>query len=168
MSFIIPMMKTRTLTLKTLTKTNKSLKRPTNSNSSWLKNMISSKNKGLKTPRKKLYDINIWKQYLSSAGEERNIVDIPAKELNLHISRFFMEIKKKNGGKYEPASLTSFHRSLQRYLHDHSSHLNILKDQEFSSSPEALSSRKRQLVCDFGELSTSRSSLDGYRGRLDV
>ena len=86
------------------------------------------------TKKKTVYDINIWKQYLVSAGEERNIEDIPAKELNLHISRFFMEIKKKNGGQYEPTSLTSFHRSLQRYLNDHGSNLNLLKDQEFSLS----------------------------------
>ena len=103
------------------------------------------------TKKKTVYDINIWKQYLVSAGEERNIEDIPAKELNLHISRFFMEIKKKNGGQYDPTSLTSFHRSLQRYLNDHGSNLNILKDQEFSLSRETLSSRKRQLVRDFGK-----------------
>ncbi|KAL9978606.1 hypothetical protein ACROYT_G016142 [Oculina patagonica] len=103
------------------------------------------------TKKKTLYDINVWKRYLTSAGEERNIENIPAKDLNLHISRFFIEIKKKDGGQYEPTSLTSFHRSLQRYLNDHGSTLNILKDKEFSLSRDALSSRKRQLLRDFGK-----------------
>ena len=103
------------------------------------------------TEKKTLYDINVWKRYLTSAGEERNIEDIPAKDLNLHMSRFFMEIKKKDGDQYEPTTLTSFHRSLQRYLNDHGSTVNILKDQQFSLSREALSSRKRQLLRDFGK-----------------
>ena len=113
--------------------------------------MILSKSKGLKTPKKKtLYDINVWKQYLTSAGDERNIEDIPAKDLNLHMCCFFMEMKK-DGEQYEPTTLTSFHLSLQRYLNDHSSTLNILKDQQFSLSREALSARKRQLLPDFGK-----------------
>ena len=100
--------------------------------------------------KKTLYDINVWKRYLTSAGEERNVEDIPAKNLNLHMSRFFMEIKKDDGDQYEPTALTSFHRSLQRYLNDHRSTLNILKDQQFSLSREALfSSRKRQLLREF-------------------
>lgn len=77
------------------------------------------------TKKKPLYDIKVWKRYLTSAGEERNIEDIPAEDLNLHMSRFFMAIKKKDGDQYEPTTLTSFHRSQQRYL-SHVSTLNIL------------------------------------------
>ena len=122
------------------------------------------------TKKKTLYDINIWKRYLSSAGEERNIEDIPAKDLNLHMCRFFMEIKKKDGEQYEPTTLTSFQRSLQRYLNDHGSTLNIVKDQQFSLSRDALSKKKRAVIARFwqGKSPTSRSSLDRCRGRLDV
>ena len=67
------------------------------------------------------------------------------------MSRFSMDIKKKDGDQYEPATLTSFHRSLQRYLNDHGSTLNILKDQHFSLSREALASRRRQLLRHFGK-----------------
>jgi len=102
------------LTLETLTNKNKSKKRLTNSNNSWLKCMILSKSKGLKTSKKKktLYDINVWKRYLTSAGEERNSEDIRAKDLSVHMPCFFMEIKK-DGDQYEPTTLTSFQRSLQ-------------------------------------------------------
>lgn len=77
------------------------------------------------TKKKPLYDINVWKRYLTSAGEERNIEDILTQDLNLHMSRFFMGIKKNDGAQYEPTTLTSFHRSQQRYL-NHVSTLNIL------------------------------------------
>lgn len=75
---------------------------------------------------------------------------MPVKDLNVLMSRFSMDIKKKDGDQYEPAILTSFHRSLQRYLNDHGSTLNILKDQQLSLSREALTSRGRQLLRDFG------------------
>ena len=51
-------------------------------------------------------------------------------------------IKKKDGGSYEPATLQSFQRSLQRYLNDKNSKLNILKDREFLKSREVLLSKK--------------------------
>ena len=111
------------------------------------------------TKKKTFYDINVWKRFLTSAGEERNIEDIPAKDLNVLMSRFFMEIKKKDGDQYEPATLTSFHRSLQRYLNDHGSTFNILKDQQFSLSREALTSRRRQLLRDFGKENRPKAAL---------
>ena len=66
-----------------------------------------------------------------------------------------MEIKKKDGGAYEPATLQSFQRSLQRYLNDKNSKLNILKDREFVKSREVLLSKKKQLV--FEEAKGNRS-----------
>ena len=60
---------------------------------------------------------------------------------------FFHECKKKDGGPYEPSTLTSFsQRSLQRYLKDKGSKLNILKDNEFSKAREVLLAKKKQLV----------------------
>ena len=44
------------------------------------------------------------------------------------------------------STLTSFQRSLQRYLKDKGSKLNILKDNEFSKSREVLPAKKKQLV----------------------
>ena len=79
-------------------------------------------------------------------GEARKIEDIPADELNILICRFLMEVKKKDGGGTEPATLQSFQRSLQRYLNDKNSKLNILKDQEFLKSREVLLCKKKQLV----------------------
>ena len=98
--------------------------------------------------RKTEYDLNVWKRLLRSKGEEREIEDIPADELNILICRFMMEIKKKDGDAYEPATLCSFQRSLQRYLKDKNFNLNIFKDQEFQKSRKVLLSKKKQLVAE--------------------
>lgn len=100
------------------------------------------------TVKKTEYDLNVWKRYCRDIGEERALETIPATDLNILISRFFMEAKKKDGGSYEPTSLSSFQRSLQRYLNDKNSKINILKDQEFQKSREVLLSKKKQLVVE--------------------
>ena len=98
------------------------------------------------TMKKTEYDLHVWKRFFLEVGEARKIEDIPAEELNILICRFMMEIKKRDGGAYEPATLQSFQRSLQRYLNDKNSKLNILKDGEFHKSREVLLSKKKQLV----------------------
>jgi hypothetical protein len=45
-------------------------------------------------------------------NEERELETIPAKELNVVLARFFVHNRKKNGGVYDPSSLTVFQRSL--------------------------------------------------------
>ena len=84
------------------------------------------------TKNKTKYNINVWKRFLLSNQENRNIEDIPETELNAYMCRFFMDIKKKDGDQYEPSTLTYFHRSLQRYLNDYGSKTNKLKDQDLS------------------------------------
>ena len=55
-------------------------------------------------------------------------------------------MKKKDGGVYEPSSLTSFQRSIQRYLKDKNSTFNLFQDAEFAKSREVLLAKKRELV----------------------
>ena len=71
-----------------------------------------------------------------------------AQEFNVLLARFFMHIRKKDGGVYEPSTLTAFQRSIQRYLNDRGSSVNILKDQEFAKSRETLAARKCELVTE--------------------
>lgn len=49
------------------------------------------------TVKKTQYDLNVWRRYFRSIGEEREIEDIPSSELNVLICRFFMEINIKDG-----------------------------------------------------------------------
>ena len=98
------------------------------------------------TSKKTTYDINVIKRYFESINERREIENIPPKELNIQLAKFFMNVRKKNGDVCEPTSLKDFQRSLERYLNEKSSQVNILQDQEFSKSREVLLAKKRELV----------------------
>ena len=98
------------------------------------------------TVKKTMYDLNVWNRYLDTINESRQIENIPPDELNVLLCHFFMDIKKKDGKQYEPTSLTSLHRSLQRHLNDKGSPINLLKDELFKRSREVLSARKKELV----------------------
>ena len=54
------------------------------------------------TLKKTKYDMNIWKRYFEAENELRDIESIPAEELNVHLCRFIMQARKKNGTAYEP------------------------------------------------------------------
>ncbi len=86
------------------------------------------------TTKKTNYDLNVWNRYCETVNEVRKLNEIPANELNLSLCRFFMTITKKDGSMYEPFSLTSFQRSVQRFLNFANSPLNIFKAKEFAKS----------------------------------
>ena len=64
--------------------------------------------RGENTIKKTEYDLNVWKMFFRNKGEEREIEDIPAEELNILICRDMMEIKKKDGSTYKPATVSCF------------------------------------------------------------
>ena len=101
--------------------------------------------------KKTTYDINVIKRYFESINERKEIENIPPKELNIQLAKFFMGVRKKNGDVYEPTFLKDFQRSLQRYLNDKSSQVNILQDQEFYKSREVFLAKKRELVQQHAE-----------------
>ena len=51
---------------------------------------------------------------LPGTDEAREVENIPAANLNVLLCNFFTDVKEKDGGVYEPASLTSFQKSIQR------------------------------------------------------
>ena len=46
---------------------------------------------------------------------------------------------------YEPDTMSSFSRNIQRFLDDNNAKVNILKDEEFKVSREVLKSKRREL-----------------------
>lgn len=98
------------------------------------------------TVKKTRYDMNGWGRYFESENEQRNIENIPPEELNVYVCRFLMQAKKKDGTAYEPNTLTCFVRSLQRYLNDQNSLINIYKDQAFNKAREVLSAKRKEVV----------------------
>ena len=78
--------------------------------------------------------------------ECRAIKNLPANELDLLLSKFFISVRKQDGTEYEPSTLSGFQRSFQRHLHEEGSLINILKDNEFSKSREVLAAKRKNLV----------------------
>ena len=60
------------------------------------------------------------------------------------LCKFFINVRKTNGD--ESSSLSSFQRSLQRYLTENNIQTNILKDIEFEKSRQVLAAKRKNLV----------------------
>ena len=64
--------------------------------------------KSKNTQYKTKSDLNAWKKFCESLKESRAIENIPANELDLLLSKFFISVRKQNGTEYEPGTLSGF------------------------------------------------------------
>ena len=55
-------------------------------------------------------------KFLVSRNELREIENIDAKDLDVLIANFLLQVRKKDGEQYKPTSLRSFFSSFDRYL----------------------------------------------------
>ena len=92
-----------------------------------------------------MYDMNVFQKFLDECGEKRRITEIAPAELDSLLCNFYITAKKKDNTAYEPDTMSSFSRSIQRYLEDNKAKFNILKDEEFKVSREVLKSKRREL-----------------------
>ena len=90
--------------------------------------------KSANTSKKTATDMNTLARYIKEIGKNVKVENLPAAELDHLLCKFFMNIRKKNGQEYEPDSISGFQRSIQRYLSEKGSSVNILKDKEFEKS----------------------------------
>ena len=97
------------------------------------------------TSKKTISDIKIFERYCKQVKEERAIENIPEIELDCFLGLFFKDITKTNGENYEPDTLTGIHRSLNRYLHQKGSTIDIIADRAFQTSRITLAARRKQL-----------------------
>ncbi|KAK3741673.1 hypothetical protein QZH41_002031 [Actinostola sp. cb2023] len=121
------------------------------------------------TREKTKYDLTVWQRFCLTKNEQRELENIPGDELNLLLCSFFKTVAKKNGDQYEPGTLTSFQRSIQRYLNTQGSKANILKGDEFKLSREVLASKRKELVVKYGKGNrpqASRQVLDEEEDKL--
>ena len=78
-------------------------------------------------------------------AKKRKVVEIPPEELDRLLCNFHIIVKTKDSSKWEPDAMSSFSRSIQRFLDDDNAKVNILKDEEFKVSREVLKSKRREL-----------------------
>ena len=67
--------------------------------------------------------------------KNEKIESLPASELDHLLSKFFLNARKKNGEEYEAATVSSFQRSIQRYLSEKNIHLTYSRTMS-SKNPE--------------------------------
>ena len=113
-------------------------------------NLFCNKNRQTQKLKHKS-DMKAWKRFCLQENENRELSDIPEEELNLLLCKFFKSVKKLDGTEYEPGSLTSFQRSIQRSLNERGSNVNIIEGDNFKLSREVLSAKRRQLVVEHGK-----------------
>ena len=75
-----------------------------------------------------------------------NVMNIPAATRDKLLGKFFKDVRKQNGDGYEPDSISSFQKSIQRHLKELKLPFNILQDEEFHCSREVLAAKRKNLV----------------------
>ena len=108
----------------------------------------------------------LWKKCCDSLKKSRAIENIPANELELLLSNFFISVRKRNGTEYEPGTLSGLQQCFQRcfLIWQYNKHLiNRAKSVCMRESwPRSLVQTSLRLVCngDLGQdslMQTSRS-----------
>lgn len=85
---------------------------------------------------------------LQTVGKWKFIVmNIPAASLD----KFFKDVRKQNGSKYEPDSISSFPKSIQRHLKELKLPFNILQYEKFRPSWEVVLAAKRKNLIKQGQ-----------------
>ena len=100
--------------------------------------------KSANTNKKTATDMNTVLRCMEANGmKNEKIESLPASELDFLLWNFFLNARKKNGEEYEPATVSSFQRSIQRYLSEKKYPFNILKDNEFEKSRKVHAAKRK-------------------------
>eukprot|EP00058_Branchiostoma_floridae_P025948 XP_002611438.1 hypothetical protein BRAFLDRAFT_117219 [Branchiostoma floridae] len=99
------------------------------------------------TTRKTLSDVNVFKRFCSAPpfNEPRPPEEIPPSELSPLLISYFTSCKKNNGQNYEPESLNSMLRSMERYLKASGYAYSVVQSEEFRELRLSIKRRKDEL-----------------------
>lgn len=98
------------------------------------------------TNRKTIQVMNSFSTWLSDKQNgSRNIEEIDGVTLNNYIGNYLLGLRKKDGSFYEPDTLTSYHRGIERYLRDKGYEHNLMKSDLFKSSRDVLAAQRKNL-----------------------
>ena len=88
-----------------------------------------------------------FNRYLQTTNKQYlNTLNSSATELNHLLSKLFKNVRKLNGEEYEPNTISSLQRSIQRFLRYSKSEFNILSDKEYEISRQVLAAKRKHLV----------------------
>ena len=99
------------------------------------------------TVKKTTYE---WKKFKAFCEQQVNgdfnVMNVPASTLDKLLGKFFKDVRKENGGEYEPDSISSFQKSIQRHLKELKLPFNILQEEEFRRSREVLAAKRKNIL----------------------
>ena len=102
--------------------------------------------KSLNTVRKTERDCFRFSKYIFDRhGDNTPIEELDANMLDIYLGEWLMSLCKPDGTNYEPDTLTAFHRSIDRYLREHSYEHSIITSKEFQMSKQVLQTKRKQL-----------------------
>ena len=108
-------------------------------------NAFSEQQENDNTKKKTLYDLKIFREFLETCDEKREIENITPVELRAIIKKFVLAVRKKNGDEYEPSSIRAFLQSIDRYLRKNNYGFSVLNDKEFHEVQDILKKKQKQL-----------------------
>ena len=98
------------------------------------------------TVNKTTCDVKKFEAFLSKRGDNRKVCNIPPNELNRLLRPFFLAMRKKDRSEYEPSTIDSVFRSLDRHLRDTQYPCSLINDHAFQSTRALITAKKKQLV----------------------
>ncbi|XP_031556404.1 uncharacterized protein KIAA1958-like [Actinia tenebrosa] len=102
-------------------------------------------NRNKNTAKKTHNDLRVFYRWAKKIKEIRKIEEIPPNELDKLLACFVVKVRKQNGDEFEPDTLTSYFRSIDRFLREQGKQYSILLDREFNRSREALACKRKEL-----------------------
>ena len=94
--------------------------------------------------------IQFCRNWLKDAGESRDILNIPPQNLDIYVGTYIKTVQPQHTGKggtgeYEPDSLTSIHRGIDRYLRENEYGFSLVASKEFQTSKKVLETKRGEL-----------------------
>ena len=108
-------------------------------------NQFIEEQKYRQTLSKARRDVGFLSEFLKSKQENRKIEEIQPQELSDFLSAFIVNVKRKDGGDYEPSNLRGFIASFNRHLKNVKYSKSIVEDREFEQTRKALDARSKLL-----------------------
>ena len=108
-------------------------------------NAFSEQQENENTKKKTLYDLKIFREFLETCDEKREIENVTPVELQAIIKKFVLAVRRKNGDEYEPSSIRAFLQSIDPCLRKNNCGFSVLNDKEFHEVQDILKKKQKQL-----------------------
>ena len=105
--------------------------------------------KSINTSRSTQFALRTWQTWLEQSefveAEKKPIEVYTKQELSRLLKHFYWEIRTAKGDEFEPSSLKTIQRGLDRYLQQKNTGFSIIRDEDFANANKALDAKVKFL-----------------------